>query len=234
MTMMEILIVVTIIVLLGSIVGFFSTKSAFQKTRDSTRKQDLQKLVRIFEDYYDSSQKYPLSKYPPDGNLAEADWGEPFEPYTNKLPKDPLHPTFQYYYMSGQNGEFFIIYAKLENTDDQDIILTGCQTGCGPRDANGRRAYNYMLASTNVGVLPGIPDQQTLITGDAIDGQGRPAPTIAASGGGTFLCAYNNCCRSNWCGGYAAPYGAYCSAHRRCKYDALYGEWVCPYDASCP
>jgi len=149
---MEVMIVISIIALLSTVILYANIKGALEKARDSKRKQDLNKLVRTLEEYYNDFLYFPepnLDK----GTISDVDWGKPYTQYNITLPKDPLSPSQDYYYLSdAYNQSYFVIYAKLENKDDGDIILTGCKDGCGPN-----LAYNYAVHSSNVQMIEGVP-----------------------------------------------------------------------------
>lgn len=148
---MEVMIVVSIVALLSTVILYANIKGALEKARDSKRKQDLNKLVRTFEDYYNDRLVYPQPN-PGEGTISGVDWGGEFTRYNITLPKDPLSPHQTYYYDSDTYQTYFVIYAKLENKDDTDIALTGCQDGCGPG-----MAYNYAVHSSNVQMIEGVP-----------------------------------------------------------------------------
>jgi len=157
-TLVELLIVIAVIAILATVIFGGSIQSSFQKARDSKRKQDLNKMLRFVEDYYNDKEDYPTANDPTDGNIKGAAWGSPFTPYVAQLPLDPLSPNRDYYYQVNQGTKkFFVIYAKLENKSDLEIIRVGCQDGCGPIGPDGKRAYNYFVSSPNVVLLAGIP-----------------------------------------------------------------------------
>lgn len=154
-TMIELLIVVSIVAMFIAIVATIDLRGSLWKGRDTKRKTDLNKLVRVMEDYYNDYGRYPPENISPDGKIAGAPWGSPFSTYVSQLPKDPLSPGREYYYQTDSTGKFFVLYAKLENTSDPDIARIGCQDGCGIDDSN--KVYNYLVTSTNVKITDGVP-----------------------------------------------------------------------------
>lgn len=131
-TLIEMLIVVTIIALLSSIVlvGLGSSRA---KTRDARRIADLHNTMVALELYYSKYQFYPRA----------SDWGELEDILTDpdigigvsKIPKDPLAnsgATYEY----GTNGQDYVLGAQLETKDpalDDDIDGNNVYgVNCGP------------------------------------------------------------------------------------------------------
>lgn len=255
-TLVEILIVVSILAILSAIIFMTDMTGSLRKARDSKRKQDLSKMTRLLDDYYNDHAAYPLMNDPADGQMAGYPWGGNFSQYSQLLPKDPGYPQRWYYYQSGPKGEFFVIYAKLENTGDPDITLVGCQEGCGPKNKALSRTYNYYVSSSDVRMLAGIPNGidpgfDITIGGatPALGGGGTftPAPTGASPtsppAGPTATptinltpppnqpgtCAYNTCCLNAWCGEIGGI-GSYCFSNEKCIYQPLSGTWGCAFD----
>lgn len=250
-TLIEVIIVVSIIALLSTVVLYANIKSSLEKARDSKRKQDLNKLVRIFEDYYNDSLAYPRPN-PGYGTISGADWGMEFHNIT--LPKDPLSPVQTYYYDSDSSQTYFVLYAKLENKDDGDITLSGCKDGCGPN-----LAYNYAIHSSNVQMIAGVPFYQGQGQGGeggggGGGGGGTPVPTPTKFFGAptpagptpTFnptppvncsqLCNMNQCCAGCWCGDFSNPPGVHCEGGQYCFFETLLDEgypYSYPYGWEC-
>lgn len=183
-TLVEILIVVAIIVILSGIVLGANIQSAYQKSRDSRRKQDLSKLARIFEDYYNDHTGYPPANYPPDGQIAGSPWGSAFTSSAAALPHDPSYPGQEYYYQTGPDIQnFYVIYTILEDKNDPDIVKVGCQNGCGPLNPNtGKRVFNYYISSTDILMLAGIPNNGA-DPGTYLGGGGQPGGGGGGGGG---------------------------------------------------
>lgn len=244
-TLIEVLVATAILLILVSVLIISNFFGALQKGRDSRRKQDLNKMTRVLEDYFNDNQRYPPAT---DGKIAGISWGSSYTPYIPILPKDPVGSQ-SYYYDTDINGSFFVLYSKLENTSDYDIETTGCKTGCGPG-----LAYNYIIHSSNIIVLAGQPSGQAPGGGGAgVGGEGGggggggggvPTPTggdptatqaplpTAAPPTPTFVpgtCGNDQLC-NGWCGAQVDPPGAFCR-FERCCYDA-YGvpaSWKCNF-----
>lgn len=141
-TMIEVLVTITIVGMLTTLAMSTNFMKAFQRGHDSVRKQDLHKLSKILEDYYNDNSRYPPNTG--SGAIYGAAWGSPFSTYSKALPKDPLSPRQDYYYTVTAEGDMYALYAKLEDSSDPEIANTGCLTGCGPS-----AAYNFRVRSPN-------------------------------------------------------------------------------------
>lgn len=171
-TMIELLIVVAIIGILITITAAVNLKGSLWKGRDAKRKTDLNKLVRVMEDYYNDNGRYPPSDQYFSGTIAGNDWGSAFSTYVPALPKDPF-PSREYYYFSDPaNGNSYSIFAKLENITDADIAAVGCANGCGPD-----LAYNYVVHSANVIMADGLPNGEIITAGEIPGPASTPTPT---------------------------------------------------------
>lgn len=207
-TLIEILIVIVILVSLSTLVLGSSVKSTLEKGRDSKRKQDLNKLARYFEDYYNDQNAYPRANEST-GEIENAPWGGPFASYGSNLPQDPLSPSRQYYYQTDPNSQnMFIVYARLEYESDNDIAKTGCDGGCGPA-----RAYNYAVHSPNVIIQDGQPVYEGSVLGESVK---------------STNCEHRQCGVCTGCGG---PGGQQCGPLARCLYDGA--RWLCRFDLLC-
>lgn len=258
-TIIEVLIVVAVLAILSGILLTTNIKTSLQRARDSKRKQDLNKLVRILEDYYNDNQQYPPANDPSDGKIAGAPWGSSFPNYVSMLPKDPLSSQRDYYYQTGPQRKFYVIYTKLENTTDPDIELVGCKEGCGPRDIAGKRVYNYLVTSSDVRLLAGIPEgydpgldigpgEPSPPGGDGGGGGGEPSPTAGPSPtlgpsptspptptvtAPPGSCDNNTCCQNRWCGDEET--GSTCCGTCKCYFNVAgpEGIWECTCSNRC-
>ncbi len=221
-TLVEILIVISIIAILATILFAGNIQSSFQKTRDSKRKQDLNKLIRVLENYLSDKGDYPPANDPPNGEIGNAVWGAAFNPYVPELPRDPLWPNRNYYYQVNISGvfKFYIIYAKLEYTGDADIVRLDCQNGCGPANPQGQRLFNYYVSSPNLVLADGIPPgyDPGIITTPTV--MITPTPTFNPyPPAGPDACAHNQCCSYHDCGAIIKPPGVYCGPAAKCWYE---------------
>lgn len=158
-TLLEILIVITLITLLViAIVVFLDPLKQITKAQDSRRKNDLAKLQKVFEDYYNDKGCYPKPVevcYNPNGNnpcnICGNELKSPnFSPYLNTLPCDPQHPVKKYLYQAEDTNcpRWFRIYSNLGTKWSRESDTAGCgKGGCGPSPNYG---YDYGTSSPNV------------------------------------------------------------------------------------
>ncbi len=135
-SLIELIVAMSIIAIVsGALWGNFF--SSVIKGRDSRRKQDLDSIARALELYYTDMKAYPTGLPP---------WGTSFTNpnntsviYMQKLPNDPMSPTYSYCYVS--DGSYYKLYANLQNTSDPKLLpaLVSCQ------GVN----YNYGISSPN-------------------------------------------------------------------------------------
>lgn len=160
-TLMELLIVMAILGILIT-VGLTSYKSVQMKSRDSRRKNDLRQIASALEVYYNDKAKYPGD----DGLGAIVGCGtndaqtctcgsamldKNSVMYMPELPCDPASGRKYYYDAVGNNA--YQLYARIENTEDNDVPHSGttplsypstnCSTGAQSLNCN------YGVASTN-------------------------------------------------------------------------------------
>ncbi len=123
-TMIELLIVITIIAILVVILLWFLRNQPY-KARDAKRKADLKQYQISLEDYFNDNEAYP-----PQGTLENCNSGD-LRPYMNVVACDPRPGKIPYDYIVDPEGKWYAICADLENDNDPDIARTGCQNGCG-------------------------------------------------------------------------------------------------------
>jgi len=128
-TLIEMLIVITIIALLASLI-LVGMGGARAKTRDARRIADLHNVMNALELYYAKEGVYPEGTYSSDTSwetfktiLTGAGIG------VSRMPKDPLNDS-TYYYQYGGTTTDYVLGALLEQEDaalddDVDINLYG-------------------------------------------------------------------------------------------------------------
>ncbi len=134
-TLVEILVVVSIIGMLSSIVlvGLGSFRA---RGRDARRVADLRETQNALELYYGKFGGYPLTTWDGlEGTLIEAEIG------VSGISDDPLGGTNHYRY--GSNGQSYVLGAKLEDPNNQvlkdDVDGSGAETigvDCGSEAAD--------------------------------------------------------------------------------------------------
>ncbi|WKZ25731.1 MAG: prepilin-type N-terminal cleavage/methylation domain-containing protein [bacterium] len=117
-TLVELLVAMAIIgVLAAMAVGSFRT--AQLRGRDTQRKSDLKQVSNALELYYADYGRYPDS----------LTWGGEFTDgrtiYFKVLPTDPSGGVYTYT-LVGASTQKYQLFARLENTEDQDCIQDNC------------------------------------------------------------------------------------------------------------
>ncbi len=164
-TLIELLVVIAILAILAAgALALFDPISQLQKANDGRRKSDLLQIQKALEQYHTDNGRYPLSTgknsekpYRIVGFKADhevLDWGEEWQPYMQKLSKDPQKEN-RYVYYASADGQAYWLYASLEKGDidslacnkgkpckgilSNDIPATACGAIC-----------NYGVSSRNV------------------------------------------------------------------------------------
>ena len=144
-TLIEMLIVITIIALLASII-LVGMGSARAKARDSRRIADLHNVQNALELYFSKNGKYPTATNWDDliTDLTNADIG------INQIPKDPLNnTTYIYRYGADDAGTDYVLGAQLEqcdnalNSDIDDASIYGIN--CSDQNTNCKTSDTYKI-----------------------------------------------------------------------------------------
>ncbi|MBP7842643.1 type II secretion system protein [Candidatus Woesebacteria bacterium] len=151
LSMIELLIVVAVLAIL-IIMALTTLPQQVNKSRDSRRKSDLQKIKIAFENYYSDKDCYPPK------NILDNCGGTQLAPYLPTIPCDPQTRTKYLYAPEGAVcPRYYRIFSNLEIDVDPVIKELGCDTasGCG--------AYAYYqelglgALKYNYGVSEGVP-----------------------------------------------------------------------------
>jgi prepilin-type N-terminal cleavage/methylation domain-containing protein len=185
-TLVEIIVVVSIITLLAILV-LRTVIGQINKANDAKRKADLQKISIAFEDYYSDKDCYPDDAIIATcGGDALKSWG------LNTIPCDPVFHT-PYCYLPAETSPCYQKY-RLLNTlkylQDVTIKELGCDGAqyCGweaeCEAAGNRTGFNYGVSSLNTSLLnPNI----------SVDITPPPLPT---PGGGSWGCTPGGDCNN--------------------------------------
>jgi len=148
-TLIEMLIVITIIALLASMI-LVGMGGARAKARDSRRIADLHNVQNALELYYAKNGNYPVGTYNDSTSwdafrttLTGAGIG------VNQVPKDPLINNTTYYYRYGGTATDYVLGAQLEQGDvaldnDRDGTVNGIDCGA----TGGWSAGDYIYCIT--------------------------------------------------------------------------------------
>lgn len=139
-TLVELLVVMGIIGILASLaVGNFRTTQ--MRGRDAQRKSDLKQISNALELFYADYGRYPTvssgkmlacNYVPATGSGTVCNWGassfsDGKTVYFKLLPADPSSGrTYTYNIVAGSNNQKYQLFARLENTQDQDCISNNC------------------------------------------------------------------------------------------------------------
>ncbi len=156
-TLMELLIVIALIALLGvAALALINPKKQLEKAWDGKRKHELSTLKKVFEDFYNDKNFYPVASdvcYDnPEVNeeicscyLCGRETNQSsFSPYLDRLPCDPQYPQRKYFYQYECNSkQWYKLCAILSE------------------NSNGG-SYNYAVSSENAPsqlcpILPACP-----------------------------------------------------------------------------
>ena len=161
-TLVELLIVIGVLgVLAATLIMTVNPIEQIKKSSDSTRKSDLAQIKRALDLYYDDNGRYPASSadFKITNGASSVAWGSAWQPYMNKLPKDPSSKnSYLYYSPPAAQGQSYYIYANLERgSKDPQACNAGsvCESissgGAGFPVANScGGTCNYGISSANV------------------------------------------------------------------------------------
>jgi len=163
-TLVELLVVIAILGILSTI-GLVVFSSAQMRGRDTQRKSDLKQISSALELYFNDYGSYPTSSSGkivgcPSTTSTACTWGsgqftDGKTIYMKVVPREPTTSN-NYYYRTVSIGSIanqgFQIYAKLENTQDQNCIGADCgdhsdlpiDVTCG-----GTTSCNFAITSPN-------------------------------------------------------------------------------------
>mgnify|MGYP001611882992 CR=1 FL=1 len=153
-TLVELLIVVSIIAILSVIFLLVNWKRTIYRATDARRKTDIANIRRAFEEYYNDNSCYPAI------TVLAVCGGTTLSPYLSKIPCDPASRE-PYLYQPDSEANVCLgnrVCVKLQDIGDPDITTLGCHptNGCG-----WGAGWNYCLATgttvTASGFNPGLP-----------------------------------------------------------------------------
>lgn len=187
-TMIELLVVVTIIAVLAMIL-YSSLTRQVQRGQDAARKSDFAKLKIAFENYYNDKGCYPLVNVMSQCNSTSA-----LAPYLVKVPCDPV-TNKPYAYFVDASCKWYALFTNLTDTTDPSIPLAGCSPNCSV----GGSTYNYVVTTIPLlSLLQGI--------GGSIS---TPAPSATPVPSSTPVSEYA-CDPSGVCKYYNNPFQSRC------------------------
>ncbi|MBI2590668.1 MAG: type II secretion system protein [Candidatus Blackburnbacteria bacterium] len=156
-TLVELLISITILGILATI-GIGNYINSQVKARDAQRKANLTQIKNALELYYNDYGKYAgasvggrIMACPSKPTATDCDWGSDVmtdenTTYLNPVPKDPKDPGLSYFYKVSSDGSKFQLFARLENSNDPDV-MSGLSSTCGSQPCN----FGVTSTNTNLG-----------------------------------------------------------------------------------
>lgn len=169
-TLVELLVVMGILGILVTLVGG-SFRSSQIRGRDAQRKSDLRQVANALELFYNDFGHYPEADangrilacpYDEGTEHGICDWGigklvdmyydgesiTERTVYFKTLPKDILNGYSYFYRNPGSNNKKFQLFARLENTEDQDCMGGDCAV-TSPSYLCGTVICNFSITSSN-------------------------------------------------------------------------------------
>lgn len=172
-TLVEVLIVVSIIAVLASAVFFSNLFSQIGKSRDSRRIQELKTMQKLLEDYYNDNNAYLTVDTASIDGLGCKTNPSRFKPYISSLPCDPQYPNHTYAYVSDDGSyQKYRIYALLEYPESPEAKSNPCKNGCYVSGRN----YNFVVTSPNIDIIT-YPDPPVGYIGPLTGNEPSPLPT---------------------------------------------------------
>ncbi|KKP48050.1 MAG: Tfp pilus assembly protein, major pilin PilA [Candidatus Woesebacteria bacterium GW2011_GWA1_33_30] len=138
-TLVELLVVMAIIGVLVAL-GASNFRTAQMRGRDTQRKSDLKQISHSLELYYADYGHYPAT------NLVTAgsEFTDGKTTYFKSVPDDPsINQNYVYRLVPSAPTQKYQLFAKLENSQDQDLV-TGLTQSCGAG-----ATCNFAITSAN-------------------------------------------------------------------------------------
>ena len=159
-TLIELIVVISIIGILVTI-GTATYTTAQQKSRDVRRKQDLAALKSALILYYRDYKEYPPVCSPPSCAIEYLSSGTSnywinglFTYMAGNMPKDPIQTSGDcttsantFCYKVTTDRQSFVLFAKLENTKDPELINPNALC---PETPPANSSLNYCLKSPSL------------------------------------------------------------------------------------
>lgn len=170
-TLIELIIVMTIIAILATLVISFLTSEVF-KGNDAKRKTDIQRIKIAAEEFEKDHNCYPVSI------TCGVHSSQDVYPYLNNVPCDPItHASYFYVPEGSACPKWFRIFSVLQNTQDSSVT-----PNVGPPS---KQVYNFYLSSDNAPPLAA--------------GSSSPTPPPSGSEPSVFYgCVDGSCVPISW------------------------------------
>ena len=191
-TISELVVVIAIISILLLLVLLMGWRRQIDRGYDAKRKDDLETIKIVFEEYYNDKKCYP-----PADALNDCG-GAALQPYIGKIPCDPVTKlAYKYVPLNGNICTGYRVLTTLDDPTDVDVVRLGCHgdLACGFGDG-----YNYGISSGTRVLAPGVATPTPTPTPTPSVPPPTPTPT-----GTQWACAPQGTCNV-----YADPLGSGC------------------------
>jgi type II secretory pathway pseudopilin PulG len=145
-----------------------------QKARDAVRKDNLDRVKKAAEEYYQDTNCYPIALPVCGNDIVLGDLK-----LLDNIPCDPK-TRLSYVYVPETTAcpSWFQIYGNLEYITDKIIDRVGCRNGCGP-DCQ----FNYGVSSTNQKLNPYCEASLPVVPTAEPESEKLPDQYVCAPGG---------------------------------------------------
>ena len=131
-TLLELLIVIVIIGILALLI-IPNISSAPKKARDTQRKTDLKAAQKALEEYYVSTQAYPIQASATVITTALAPLSTGTAPPLKTIPTDPKNVSPYTYLYTSTDGQTYTLTACLENGADSSTSTVTAVSPCATK-----------------------------------------------------------------------------------------------------
>lgn len=146
---MEVLIIVALIALLALVaILALNPQTQLKKSRDTRRKNDLEKVQNKLESHFSDKGYYPTITCEDEEECCqELEKNDSLlSPYLEAIPSDPISLRKYLYCSQPEKSQWYKIFTNIENLSDPQLAKNPCQPGC----LKSSKTYNYVVASPNV------------------------------------------------------------------------------------
>ncbi|MBU2036271.1 prepilin-type N-terminal cleavage/methylation domain-containing protein [Patescibacteria group bacterium] len=168
-TLVELLVVMAILGVLVTLIGT-AFRTAQARGRDAQRKSDLKQIANALELFFNDYGFYPPADgqgkimacpYEKGGDGIACNWGvskfvdvypgtaTERTMYFKKVPDDPVTGYDYYYRLPSGNSKKFQLFARLENSQDQDCLGGDCLNSPVSYQCGNNITCNFSITSSN-------------------------------------------------------------------------------------
>lgn len=138
-SLIELIIVITILVILAGIFAMFNVPRFINHARDAERRADFEEYRLVFEEYFNDHKRYPPQDIMDDRTDCSTD---NLAPYLNSINCDPSTGD-PYLYFVSEDGQDYWLYTFLRFEYDTGTASVDCKQDDCYEDG----MYNYVISS---------------------------------------------------------------------------------------